>query len=364
MTAILGSLVVGCAAVPSAPKPDATVTPSPTSTAEPIARPAAQWDVDCPQLVPDATLDTVVRVGLVADDFYARPWVGFTTSAAILQAGGIVCNWRAESAPGDTWRLTVLPDSIDGFQADFDYLTGLEYGAWTSVEAFDGAAAYCSGGTKEPGGIRCQWIALSGTRYITLDFREVRKGEVENPDPAPNPDTSIPPLRPSGSATIALLGGVFSAIEAAPVVDLEPLQTAAPGCADLLTRKAVAGALGVDASEVKFARAQDDPDAPLAAIGGSSCFAVTDDLYIQATLAPGLGWTIDRALAEDPEVSAGPLVGLDSGVVKCVMDEEGQPCVSAVVDPDGVLLSVTVSSTGGAAPTRKSTVALLSVLAS
>ena len=363
-------VLAGCAVDPPRDEPD----PAPTSTIETVARPASVWDVSCDELVPTATVDAMVGPEAVPQP-YRLIAANVLGAAAIRQAGGITCAWAEDGSPEAEATITVLPDSAAGF-AQFSATATSAPAPFTPADLFDGLLVRCRDGAYDSRGNQCEWVALSDGVSVTASFLHLGPEALQNPNPAPNPDTSLPAAIPAieGSAGLAVLEGVFAALAQAPAVELETLAAVGDATCASLTPADLASVLGaVEADFGILEGAGGQVGFPYtgffqetvarALIGASSCsFGTTGNLEITVTasVAPGLGWVLAYPdQANGPQST--PVGDLGTGELRCFNGEDGHGCTAAV-ESDGVLYVIETFGSGAQPLTEAQAVALLSAL--
>ena len=354
------AILTGCATPAPTPAEGPSVSPSPSIAA--LARPASVFATECADVLDPEILTRLYGVALEPmepDAHYAYPEM---STAAIAQAGGLVCAWRQ---PGEAEADVVFAAGA-GAAADFATVSailmdgdGLAYGSdYHAAALFDGLVVRCDGYPEyDYLAPLCQWVALSGDIGVSLWMSRTSPDVVVDVAPPPNPDTSLPGVIPviEGSDSVALLEGAFAALDAEPRRELEPLPTRTGGdCVSGLTAAEVADAFGVaSAPEPRSDAPAFGPGysiygqrggwittASVREIGLVRCSVPVESsaawpVSVTAWSIPGMAWLLAGDAAHEAEEHFGPIAGLGrDGVQSCGSGEDGNVCRVAFVEGD------------------------------
>jgi hypothetical protein len=366
---LVAVLVVGAMTGCSTPP---AVTPEPSTTSAPTLevaeRPASVFKVGC-----DDVLDLDVKARLVGAEATSVAGAVWATSrsAAIIQNGGLYCEWEKATE----FEPSIVVAALSDVDTDFAAVLA-EYSAhgypnrpYEVVNGLgDGAALRCEGRGSDYRGIICHWVGLLDDVGVSIWIRGLPDSAVVDPEPDPLADTSLPPVVPivEGSDQFALVSGLLSRLATASRVVLEePAPTSPPTC-DALTADEVASALGVPVSRAGTSSERFSTWGPSGAwiqtlagerLGVDQCsFSIEGGGATTATVTiwPLIGW----ALADNP---TGPVEGFGRlegsdlvGVIDyCGSDEGGSGCsISFETEGDLVTVAVTETPTDPGIPIR------------
>jgi hypothetical protein len=270
-------LLAGCTSAPPTSSPSAAPTPRPTVTSSPESTPQSRFDVDCDALVDeDALAATFDVTGALAE---WRPPLGgiattFTTRGdfAIIQAGGLVCEWGVADSADPSLVVQVLPAPVD--------LTALDDTVVTSPVA-PGARESCG---ERDDLVGCAlWIPVGS---VTVVVAVASPGTLDDLSEFTEQARQLA----SDIVTVVTVGAV-----AAPWEPAEAPLAAPASCAGLIedgSRLAALGTLAEDAALSSIV----DPLArgALAEVRGLACTWSGEQGLLEIVMLPGGAWAWDE----------------------------------------------------------------------
>jgi hypothetical protein len=179
--AVVGILwLSGCAqaapAVTSAPT--STPTSTPTATPESSGRPLSNFDLGCSDLVSGALVTQIAG----ADAVGREPEViaGFSLErAAVIQDGGIICEWAVPGAPLHAPGIQV--SALAGTSGDIQRIRPMLEASphFYQTEGGDGSTIMvgCREDFQNPGTAQCHWLAEQGDGLMEAFFPVVPTAE-------------------------------------------------------------------------------------------------------------------------------------------------------------------------------------------
>jgi hypothetical protein len=360
--------MVGCS-TPPVGNPGSSPTAEPTPPV--VERPASVFEIGCDDVLdPDVT---ALLVGTEAAPVAEATWAS-SGSAAIIQNGGLYCEWHKPTDYEPSIVVAALPDVDSEYAAvvaEYSAL-GYPYRPYEVVNGLgDGAALRCDGRRSDYRGIICHWVGLLDDVGVSVWIRGLPDSAVVDPEPAPLPDTSLPPVVPivEGSDQFALVSDLLTRLATASRVILAESTSSSPPNCDSLTADEVTSALGVPVSRAGSSNERFSTWGPNGAwvqsLAGERLGVDQCSFYAEGggatsaivTISPQIGWMLTDNPA-GPVDGFGRLDGSDlAGVVDyCGSDEGGSGCsISFESDGDLVTVAVTETPTDPGIPVRIAT---------
>jgi hypothetical protein len=363
--AVLVGLTVALSAVGCAE--DAIVSTSPSLSLSPSATPVVRTDpvsafgLQCADLASDELISLVVGAhgaplaspGIRAD----APGAG---RAAILQDGGMMCEWPSlDGAGGNVSRLSVvaLPEATSLFARA---LPGLQMSPfpwsprYTLFDNFSGTLVKCDDAYEALGNV-CSWQVLDGDVWLALQLTNLPSSEVSVPSPREDPEKGRLPLVPivEGSTSLPLVSKIVDTFRGSLRVKIDRPDAITPSCAELIDAAALRASTSTVTDPV-IETAVSEPESytsQLAAPWGFSMWAYSVERLghrhcivskdgesvgrdFDVTVTRGMAWLLEAPFGFPDGGTVGEVDGVGTAYSLCSVGEDGKTCILTAVRDD------------------------------